>query len=364
VVQKPFPLFFGFPDGVFHYVCAECDARCCRGQGFGGSITREMGFLLQEYPGLATMTHMRQRDLLDVATPTGNCFFLRSDNFCEIEVAHGRSRKPGVCLVFPFNRFVRIGNTIVVTPHILCPLRVQVPARPGVSTGTHAVIEATIRESGMLDEKYVKWYLNSLTLPPEETSESVLTQHVRFREVCTAAIGKARFADVLAASGANLKELSAFAGRTARLMNWSRPQSSTKRDAIDDALIALAQPMLIEWTASPRPRALRALALSERLIRTLFTVQIDPPRPQAIYSVLHQSASILSLLSYGDERPTKPPRKRKAPFGNSELVFASFIAQRDMKAHGVFGALEKAFKHLPAASDRTVLTHHLAEMLR
>jgi hypothetical protein len=364
VVQKPVPLFFGFPDGVFHYVCAECDARCCRGQGFGGSLTREMGFLFQEYPGLATMTHMRQRDLMDVATPAGSCFFLRGDNLCQIEVEHGRSRKPGVCLVFPFNRFVRIGNTIVVTPHILCPLRVQVPARPGVYTGTHAALEATIRESEMLDEKYVKWYLHSATLPPKETSESVLKQHAQFRETCAAAIGNSRFIDVLTASGANVKELSAFLNRTATLMHWSQPQTSTKRDGIDDVLIALAQPMLVEWTSSPRPRALRALALGERLIRTLFTVQIDPPRPQAIYSVLHQSIAVLSLLSYGDERTTNAPRKRKAPFGNSELVFASFIAQRDMKSQGVFSALEKAFKHLPSPADRTVLTHHLAQVVR
>ena len=42
-------LFFAFPDGVYHYVCAECTALCCRGQGFGGSLEREMRTLLQIY---------------------------------------------------------------------------------------------------------------------------------------------------------------------------------------------------------------------------------------------------------------------------------------------------------------------------
>jgi hypothetical protein len=323
-----------------------------------------MGFLLEEYPGLATMTSMRQRDLIDVSTPAGCCFFLRGDNLCQIEVDHGRSKKPGVCLVFPFNRFVRIGNTIMVTPHVLCPLRVQVPARPGTYTGTHEILERTIREAEMLDEKYVNWYLSPAKLPPQETPQSVLESHARFREICTAAIGKQHFADVLVESGGKTKDLNAFVNKTARLMNWGLPQTSVKRDTIDDILIALAQTVLVELSSVPRARALRALALSERLVRTLFTVQIDPPKPQAIYSVLHQSMSMLSLLSYGDEPITVTPKKRKAPFGHSELVFASFIAQRDMKSQGLFTALEKAFRHLPAAADRTVLTHHLAELVR
>src|SRR5947199_1696167 len=98
IAQKPVPLFFAFPDGVFHYVCAECDALCCRGQGFGGNINREMGFLLKQYPALSAMTHARQRDLVDVSSPMGQCYFLRGDNRCHVEVEHGRSKKPGVCM--------------------------------------------------------------------------------------------------------------------------------------------------------------------------------------------------------------------------------------------------------------------------
>src|SRR5687768_9293505 len=40
-------IFFAFPDGVFHHVCAECTALCCRGQGFAGSLKREMNFIFR-----------------------------------------------------------------------------------------------------------------------------------------------------------------------------------------------------------------------------------------------------------------------------------------------------------------------------
>ena len=36
VINDQPEIFFAFPDGVFHHVCAECTALCCRGQGFAG----------------------------------------------------------------------------------------------------------------------------------------------------------------------------------------------------------------------------------------------------------------------------------------------------------------------------------------
>jgi hypothetical protein len=70
------PLYMAFPDGVFHYVCAECTALCCRGDGFGGSLKREMPVLLTLYPALGSAVVSRQGSRLTFGTPAGGCFFL------------------------------------------------------------------------------------------------------------------------------------------------------------------------------------------------------------------------------------------------------------------------------------------------
>ncbi len=364
VTTEAVPFFFGFPDGVFHYVCAECDALCCRGQGFGGNVNREMGFLLQEHPALSMIALDRERDLVDLSTPTGQCFFLRQDNLCQIEVDHGHSKKPGVCLIFPFNRFWRIGDTVVVTPHILCPLRVQVPARPGEVTGTHSMIEETIRESQFFDAKYVSWYLGQSKLPPKQTPAATLDELKKLRTICEAAIGNGRFIEVLTAHGADSKELSEFVERTAHLMAWPQLPARNKRDTIDDILIALALPLLFDRTIFPKQRAIRKLALIERLVRSLFSMQAAAPKPQAVYGMVDQVAAVLSLLAYGDENVRVPANKEKPNFGHPELALATVIAQREVSSRGVFRALEKAFAHIPAATDRTALTHYLGDAIR
>jgi hypothetical protein len=54
------PLYMAFADGVYHYVCAECNALCCRGQGFGGNLKREIQPLFNHYPALESMAYMRK----------------------------------------------------------------------------------------------------------------------------------------------------------------------------------------------------------------------------------------------------------------------------------------------------------------
>src|ERR1700757_4272573 len=93
------PLFFAFPDGVFHHVCAECNALCCRGGGFGGSMKREMPFLLRRYPALSSVVTGCSGDVLHLTNPVDRCFFLSGKNLCQIEVDHGKSKKPGICTV-------------------------------------------------------------------------------------------------------------------------------------------------------------------------------------------------------------------------------------------------------------------------
>ncbi len=362
---RPVSLFFAFPDGVFHYVCAECNALCCRGQGFGGNVEREMGFLLKTYPGLSALVTMRHRDLIDISTPLGRCFFLQDDNRCRIQAEHGSSKKPGVCLVFPFNRFTRVGTTVFVTPHFMCPLRVETPASPGRVSGTHAVLDATIRESAMLDPKYVEWYLSAAKLPEGETAKETLARQSRFRETVSAAIGRERFIDLLVASGGDRKDLAAVVKRTTRLMGWAPEQHpSGSRDSIDDVMIALAQPLLIGPKILPHDQGLRVLALSERFVRTVFSPGLPAPQPQAIHSVIQQVFPVLRMLTSGDEKPKLPRKTPKPQFGQPDLVFAHFMLFRDLKRMGTFPALEIAFKKLKSPADRTALANHLAAFIR
>jgi hypothetical protein len=237
------PIYFAFPDGVFHHVCPECTALCCRGQGFAGNLKREMGFLLGEYPQLATFVTDRERNLVTCATPTGQCFFLRSDNLCQIEVQHGKARKPGVCLLFPFNDFYKIGDTVVVAPHFMCPLRLRLPARPGEVEGTHARLEAAIKETAVLEPEYVRDYIGDADLPDSETPEMVVRRETRFRDLCGAGLGKMRF------SGSSRK---VWRVRT-EVIPESRQQAyemaeteSNGRDALDDVLLAVAPSLRLE----------------------------------------------------------------------------------------------------------------------
>lgn len=360
MTESRHPLFFAFPDGVFHHVCAECDALCCRGQGFGGSLQREMKFLLNEYPKLQTMTVSRQRDIIGVATPTGRCFFLGGDNLCQIEKDHGRSRKPGVCTTFPFNRFQRIGNTVVVTPHFLCPLRIQVPARPGEVEGTHAAIESNLRESALLEDKYVEWYLPDAKLPKGDSAESVLAREKQVRDAFSDALGRDRFFNALSTQSANAKALTAFRKRAARLMGWPALPESPDRDKLDDLLLAISPKLRIDLIRYPAENLIRFLALSEWLIRTTLPPSTNSFTPQAVHDLIQVSSPVLQVLAYADAPIKVRNSAKSAPFGTPELVFATFIAKRDIGTVGVLNALEGAFKHLRSPADRSVLVHELA----
>lgn len=82
-----------------------------------------MPVLLSLYPALGSAVVSRQGSMLAFGTPAGRCFFLDEDNLCRIEKDHGKDLKPGVCSLFPFNAFRRIGKVVAVSPHFMCPIR-------------------------------------------------------------------------------------------------------------------------------------------------------------------------------------------------------------------------------------------------
>ncbi len=101
MTKSPPELYFAFPDGVLHYVCAECTALCCKGHGFGGSLERHMRSLFVLYPALESTVISRKADIVELSTPPTGCHFLEPDNHCGIETRHGKSAKPGDLFALP-----------------------------------------------------------------------------------------------------------------------------------------------------------------------------------------------------------------------------------------------------------------------
>jgi hypothetical protein len=99
---------------------------------------------------LSWMALSREGDNITFATPGPECLMLDRDNLCRIEKELGKDTKPTFCNLFPFNYLTRVGKTLVVLPHFLCPLRAVIPASPGSVQGTHALIENEMRKNGRI----------------------------------------------------------------------------------------------------------------------------------------------------------------------------------------------------------------------
>jgi hypothetical protein len=359
-------LYMAFPDGVFHYVCAECTALCCRGQGFGGSLKREMPVLLQLYPALGSAVVSRQASMLAFGTPAGRCFFLDEDNFCRIEKDHGKALKPGVCSLFPFNRFTRIGKVIAVSPHFMCPIRLQLPARPGHVEGTHSSVDAAVRESGLLDSEFVDGYMQPVVLHESVDADAVLKREVSFRDTCSRSLGRARFFDVLREESSDPSALDSCTRRAAEVMGLEANHADRGRDNVDTLLLALAPSHRLSLLHMSSESILRALAIGEVVLRQTMSLSSIQVTPQGANSIMTNVGPAVRLLARGDEtielaRNTKP----KSPqFGDPYMSFAAFTALRQLGAGtGVLAALEKAIKPDMTIPDRSALLVQLGSQL-
>jgi hypothetical protein len=364
VTNDSSPIFFAFPDGVFHHVCAECTALCCRGQGFAGSLKREMNFIFKNYPPLASLVTEREGDVVTVATPAGRCFFLRNDNLCQIELDHGRDRKPGICLLFPFNDFSRIGNTLVVAPHFMCPLRLSLPAAPGKVEGTHASVAKAIKETAMGEDSYVRGFVGTAKLPQGRTAPEILQREILFRDMCSESLGRARFRDVVEESSSNPADLRAFRKRVAKMLSWSIPTQSEERDSLDDIMIASASAYRVESLYHSDEGMLRFLTLSELMARRVYQMSLSAPTLQGVYGVLEDMRPALRLLAWDEETPPLKKIPLKSPeFGDPNLVDSAQKFLNWMPSRGVLPALERAFAPKFSASERIVIVRQCADVI-
>lgn len=365
-------IYMPFPDGVFHYVCRECTMVCCyRSAEFDGSFRQEISQLIQLYPAMEIMAIQRRGDVVKFATPSGRCYFLEEDHRCGIEVRHGKEMKPTACRVFPFNNYSRLGKSFVVGLNFLCPLRLQVPARSGEVEGTHATIEAQLRESPYLRGSYFE-SLKQLSLGPQQKAQEVLKEEVRFRDACSLALGASGFADTLRDAAEEPGKLDSFVEWAAGLLSLDLSLRPAARDHIDDLLLSLASMLRLNSLFLPAGKRLRVLALSELALRRLLTLagehpagQADAATPKGAFEILSRVAPALHLLAIADEPVTAPKRgmKNVPQFGVPEMTFAAFEVLRAAgRDESIAGVLEENLVTL-SLSDRMALLMDLAHFI-
>ena len=111
-----------FLDGALGYDCARCGAKCCKGHGFG-MRGDELVPLLAKRPLIAPFIHFAGGHVNALDLTDDGCWMLRPDGRCGVEMDEGKAAKPTVCTLFPFTRSYRVGDVIIVEPHLLlCPL--------------------------------------------------------------------------------------------------------------------------------------------------------------------------------------------------------------------------------------------------
>ena len=364
--HKQVAVYFAFPDGVYHYVCAECSALCCKGDGFGGSLKREVRSLFVLYPQLESMTIARHGDTVSFANAKGACQFLDADNRCRIEKEHGKSLKPTVCSLFPFNSFGRIGRTLTVSPHFLCPLRLSLPATPGEVEGTHATLEAGLREREVLSKEYLSTMVTPLSLHPSIDAVTTVDREKTFRDLCALSLGRRSFGDTLRAASENGAALDKFVARVARLMKIDEPPGSRPHDELDDLLLAIAPAYRLSMLALRSEQMLRALAVAELTLRVGSTLSTLPLSLQGVMRMASAFAPAQRLLACDDEpfNFSKPISKKDLTFGDAQLTFAAYVFQRRAAGPaGVLGALEEVIKPEMPVSDRSVLFQRLGNLV-
>lgn len=360
------PIYFAFPDGVYHYVCAECTALCCKGHGFAGSLKRELRSLFVLYPKFESMAVSRVGDTVTFLTTKDGCAVLDADNRCRIEKEHDKSLKPTVCRLFPFNSFTKIGKTVVVSPHFLCPLRLLLPASPGEVEGTHSTLEASIRNSEVLTKEYVRTVVSPHWLHPSTDAFTVVNREKRFRDLCALSLGRGSFSDTLRAASDDAGCLDEFVSRVARLMKIEEPSRSRPHDELDDLLLALAPPYRLSMLALTSEQMLRALAIAELTLRHGSSLWKLPLSLQGVMNMISGFGSTQRLLALGDEPFdfAKPISKKDLAFGDAQLTFAAYVFQRRSAGPaGVLGALEEVIKPEMPVSDRSVLLQRLGNLV-
>ncbi len=337
--------YFAFPDGLFDYSCAECGGLCCRGFGFGGRVESgqdPLDGLLERHPALAALLIRYDRGLAIFATPPNGCVFQALDGRCRIEADHDRAAKPGLCRAFPFSRIVRIGDTPVVAPNFLCPLRIVVPSRPGHVAGTHDHLAAELDACGFLSLEH-----RAVRLHASEQPGDALASETTLRDACGAAVGRRRFRETLWALAGASHGIEAFCRRAAALVG-GEPGSGDRPDDVDTMLHAVAATLSLALFPLAFAGRLKALRLVEAMLRPVAALAGRPNDAKSTAALAGTIVSIAGLLAY-DAEPCVPlvamaARSGPPRFDDPTLTAAADAAVRlQQSGVGFLETLESVF---------------------
>ena len=298
-------------------------------------------------------------------SPTG-CMLLYTDNWWRVEKDLGKGFKPALCNLFPFNTYKRIGRTIAVYPHFLCPLRLEIPAKPGDVEGTHAFVETAFRSSGLFDPGYSNAHVPSVHVHPSLDTDQVVMREREFLKKSTATLGRKRFSDLLKKSSVDPLSLETFLERATGVLGLPRSKSSKERDGIDDILSAIASPLRLQLLTLSSEGILRALALGELLIRRIATRPVEPVTPQVVFRFLEVHLAGIRFLARGEEIVPIPSNSKLTlpAIGDPGLTFSSFVFLRELQSSGnVLQSFEKAIPPNLSIADRSTFVQITARNL-
>lgn len=316
------------------------------------------------YPQVESLVMSRVGDFVTLATTADGCILLDSDNRCRIEKEHHKSMKPTVCNTFPFNVFRRIGKTVTVSPHFLCPLRLVVPPKPGEVEGTHAKLAEDFRE--VLTAEFIKTKATPILLNNGLDAVATVERERDFRDLCSRSFGRQNFRDTLRSVSNDPQSLDRFAQRAARMMRIEVPPRSQAYDELDDLLLATAPVHRLSLLTMSGEGILRALVIAELVVRRAWSMATLPLNLQGAMNLIVSFAPTERLLGQADEPLDRGIKSQKndLAFQDPDLTFAAFICLRDVIAgKGVLETLEAAIPPDMPASDRSALFQKLGTLL-
>jgi hypothetical protein len=274
--------------------------------------------------------------------------------------------KPGVCLLFPFNAFSFIGDTLVVSPHFLCPLRLHVPARPGEVEGTHERLASLVQESELTDEVYLRGSARQLHLPRSASAGGILAREIAFRDRCGAGLhAPATFSRCLVEAADDADRLAGTVARASTLLGLPEPAGHTLPDDFDRILLAIAPTLRLHLFLLSADGILLALAVGERMLRRIQATSGATPTPQGLFNLFLGVAPALRLVGIGDDPGRISRRRPQVPaFGDPAMVFAAYRTLKGLGGGGgVLDLLEREMRGLHGRADRTAFLVEMGDLV-
>ncbi len=356
-------IYFSFPDGVYHYDCGTCSALCCRGQGIGGSLNKEMPRLISLYPHLGNLAISRQGDVVSFVSPHGRCYFLDDADQCQIEKTHGLELKPGVCRLFPFNRILRIGKTLAVSINFLCPVSLCVTPKQTEVLGRHSKIKKTVYDTGLLEGEVA----SQILLSDEDGARVVATER-NFLDLCSLHLENKRFYETLSLAYSKEEQLNQFIERASRVLDIEYRKVQHAADNTDRMLHALGPTLRLDMLNMPPDARIRALAMLEVMLRNAASLGRGVATVQGAYRILKSTMKGIGLLARYDE-PLVTSRMTSQHlelprFNHPELTLAAAIAMKRLqKGAQAIEAIEAAIDPSMPPYDRAALLVQLGSLI-